>query len=262
MPDPRATSSEPGSDYHASPWCRSRWKRGLDLGCATVLSIVLLPLMVIVAFGVKLTSSGPVFFRQRRPGKNGAEFSILKFRTMVASADAKGPVLTRAADPRVTGFGRFLRKWKLDELPQLLNVLRGEMSFVGPRPQPSKLWKQPSIEKEAACVLSVRPGLSSQATLNFRNEEQLLAPLSPDEIEAVYMKHVMPVKVGMDLEYLRTATFFDDLRVIFKTAFRIFCHDQQKDLSLIKECLPMIEAGTRRGTLSKEEYATLADDGH
>jgi lipopolysaccharide/colanic/teichoic acid biosynthesis glycosyltransferase len=192
--------------------------------------------MAVVALGVKLTSGGPVFFRQRRPGKNGSEFSIVKFRTMVDSKHISGPVLTRACDPRVTSFGRHLRRWKIDELPQLFNVLAGDMSFVGPRPQPTKLWQQPSIQKQAVCVLSVRPGLTSQATLNFRNEEELLAPLSAEETEAVYMKHVMPLKLAMEIEYLRTATFLADFHLILKTALRIF-HYQKDDLP-IKASLP------------------------
>src|SRR5260370_10788029 len=221
--------------------------------------------MIVVAIGVKLASPGPVLFRQRRPGKNGSEFDILKFRTMVDGATIPGPVLTRAADPRVTWFGRHIRKGKLDEFPQLFNVLRGEMSLVGPRPQPTKLWKQPSIQKEAACVLSVRPGITSQATLNFRNEEELLAPLSPlppDEVEAVYTKHIMPLKLGMEVEYLRTATFLDDFRLILKTAFRIFLPQKQKDDSLIKESFPtMVQAARAAGADQHDEYVTAADHG-
>ena len=102
---------------------------------------------------------------------------------MVVNEESPGPVLTRADDPRVTWIGRRLRKWKLDELPQLLNVFHGDMSFVGPRPQPTKLWKDASIQEQASYVLSVRPGITSQATLNFRNEEELLAPLTSEEVE-------------------------------------------------------------------------------
>src|SRR5258708_37125908 len=126
------------SFYAASPWCNSAWKRGYDIFGAIFLLIVFLPLMIVVALGVKFTSRGSIFFRQRRPGKNGHEFSILKFRTMKADSGNAGPVLTQPADPMVTWFGRHMRKWKLDELTQLSNVLRGDMGFVGPRPEPTR----------------------------------------------------------------------------------------------------------------------------
>src|SRR5579884_1020608 len=173
--------------YFVSPWCNSPWKRGLDLLGAVILLLLLLPLMAIVAFAVKLTSPGPVFFKQRRPGKDGREFLILKFRTMLDCRRHAGPEVTRAEDPRVTWIGRYLRRWKLDELPQLFNVLSGHMSFVGPRPLATWVWQDPTIQSDAECVHSVRPGITSQATLAFRNEEEILAPLSMEELEEVYM---------------------------------------------------------------------------
>ena len=230
------------SSHPVSPWCNSFWKRGFDLAGAVLLLVVLLPLIVAIALAVKVTSTGPIFFRQRRPGKNGREFLVVKFRTMVDSTRQAGPVLTRASDPRVTRLGRYMRKWKLDELPQLINVLCGQMSFVGPRPQPTKLWTEPSIQKEAPCVLSVRPGITGQATLNFRNEEEILAPLSGDEVEAVYMKTIMPLKLKMDLDYLRKASFMSDLGVILRTILRI-CNREQEQANdlLIKKHLPVVD---------------------
>jgi lipopolysaccharide/colanic/teichoic acid biosynthesis glycosyltransferase len=197
--------------------------------------------MIAVALAVKLTSRGSVLYLQRRPGKNGREFSILKFRTMKAGSCNAGPVLTRAADPRVTWFGRYIRKWKLDELPQLFNVLRGDMSFVGPRPQATKLWKQLSIQEEASYVLSVRPGITSQATLNFRNEEELLAPLSSEELEEVYTTAIMPLKLKMDIECLQSASFSSDLRIVLKTMFRIFNRQEESNEILLKEYVPLLE---------------------
>lgn len=263
MPDQKATGSEPESDCSVSPWYRSAWKRLLDICAAVFLLIVVLPVMTVVAIGVKCTSRGPILFRQHRPGKNGSEFSIFKFRTMVHSAQSSGPVLTRSADPRITWFGQYLRRWKLDELPQLFNVVAGDMSFVGPRPQPTKLWQQPSIQKQAACVLSVRPGLTSQATLNFRNEEELLGMLglSPQETESVYMQHIMPLKLGMDLEYLRRATFLDDLNLLLRTTFRIFRREVPTDNSLIKECLPPALQARGRAGDPKKEYAAATEQG-
>src|ERR1700682_854791 len=215
-------NGQPESSYNVSPWCKSPWKRAFDLLSAIFLLLLFLPLMLAVALAVRLTSRGPVFFHQRRPGKNGREFSILKFRTMVDSRRNPGPVLTRAADPRVTWFGRHMRRWKLDELPQLWNVVAGDMSFVGPRPQPTRLWQQPAIQEAASCVLSVRPGITSQATLNFRHEEELLAPLSSEEVEDVYMRAIMPMKLKMETDYLQGAGFMSDLRIILKTTLRVF----------------------------------------
>jgi lipopolysaccharide/colanic/teichoic acid biosynthesis glycosyltransferase len=221
--------------YAASPWCSSPWKRGCDILGALLLLIVCLPIMITVALGVKLTSRGPVFFRQGRPGKNGREFSILKFRTMRDSRHHPGSAITLPYDPRVTLFGRFMRKWKLDELPQLLNVLRGDMSLVGPRPLPTSHWRQPFAQEEASCVLSVRPGITSQATLRFRNEEELLAPFSGEELEEVYMRAFMPVKLKIEFEYLQNASFTSDLSIVLKTAFRIFDRQEEGTDFVIRE---------------------------
>jgi lipopolysaccharide/colanic/teichoic acid biosynthesis glycosyltransferase len=227
--------------YTASPWCNSAWKRGYDIFGAILLLIVFLPLMIVVALGVKFTSRGPIFFRQRRPGKNGQEFSILKFRTMKAGSCHSGPALTRPCDPRVTLFGRFMRSWKLDELPQLFNVLRGDMSFVGPRPLPTSHWQQPIVQESADSILSVRPGITSQATLKFRNEEELLAPFSVEEVEEVYMKAFMPMKLRMDIEYLQSANLASDLGIVFKTMFRIFSRQVANNKILIKGSMPVLE---------------------
>jgi len=194
-------------------------------------------LILIVALAVKLTSAGPVLFKQKRPGKNGREFSILKFRTMIADAQQAGPVLTRAHDPRITSFGRYIRKWKLDELPQLFNVLRGDMSFVGPRPQPTRLWSEPSIREDVGLVLSVRPGITSHTTLVFRNEEDVLAPLSPDEVEEVYQRTLMPLKLKLEIQYLCKASFWGDLWIILRTIGRVFNRHEERD-GVLKEYLP------------------------
>jgi lipopolysaccharide/colanic/teichoic acid biosynthesis glycosyltransferase len=225
------------TDVLLSPWCNSVWHRLFDLFWALLLLIVSSPLMLVVALAVKVTSRGPVLFRQQRPGKNGAEFSILKFRTMVVTPPQSGPVLTRALDPRVTWLGRYIRKWKLDELPQLFNVLRGDMSFVGPRPQPTRLWTEPSIREDASVVLSVRPGVTSQATLVFRNEEEVLARFSGDEVEEVYVRTLMPLKLKIEIQYLCTASFVGDIRIILRTVGRVFNRREDED-HLLKEYLP------------------------
>ncbi len=222
---------------HISPWCNSIPKRTLDFIWAALLIVLFSLPMLVVAVLVKVTSPGPTLFRQRRPGRGGREFTILKFRTMSISDGSSGPMLTRAHDPRLTWIGRHLRKWKLDELPQLFNVLRGEMSFVGPRPQPTRLWKDPSIRKLAAVVLSVRPGITSEATLKFRNEETVLAPLSTEQVEEVYLRTLMPLKLRIEKEYLAAATFMSDCRVILRTVGRVLVPQEENDDLLSRELL-------------------------
>src|SRR5262249_52710775 len=137
---------------------------------------------------------------------------------------ACGPALTWTADRRVTGVGRFLRKWKLDELPQLFNVLRGDMSFVGPRPLPPALWNGHFMKEEAEFVLSVRPGITGHAAISFRNEEELFVPLSslpPVQAEEEYVRYIMPIKLALELEYLRKASFAGDCRIVFVTVLRV-----------------------------------------
>src|SRR5262249_39541198 len=156
---------------------------------------------------------------------------------------ACGPALTWTADPRVTAVGRFLRKWKLDELPQLFNVLRGDMSFVGPRPLPPALWSGHLLKEEAECVLSVRPGITGHAAINFRNEEELFVPLSslpPAQAEEEYVRHIMPVKLAMEAEYLRKASFSGDCRIIFATLVRVLNVNGKHDHSKIRESLSFV----------------------
>jgi lipopolysaccharide/colanic/teichoic acid biosynthesis glycosyltransferase len=222
---------------NASSWCNSGIKRAWDFFWSAFLLILLAPVLLATTVAVKLSSPGPVLFRQRRPGKGGREFTIYKFRTMVVNRQKAGPVLTKALDPRVTWLGRYLRKWKLDELPQLFNVLCGEMSFVGPRPQPTILWKEPSIKDDAALVLSVRPGITSTATLAFRNEEEVLAPIAYDRVEEVYLRTLMPLKLKMEVQYLGAASFRSDLKILMQTMGRIFRRRDQDD-ELLKRCLP------------------------
>lgn len=220
-----------------SSWCNSSGKRILDMFGAVILVAFFSMFMLLVAVAVKLTSCGPVLFRQRRPGRGGREFTILKFRTMKVSRGSVGPVLTRAQDPRLTWLGAHLRKWKLDELPQLFNVLRGDMSFVGPRPQPTRLWKEASIRELAGLVLSVRPGITSETTLKFRNEESVLAPLSSEDVEQVYLRTLMPLKLRMEKDYLADASFTSDCKVILRTVGRIIVPGTEDDGLLSRELL-------------------------
>jgi lipopolysaccharide/colanic/teichoic acid biosynthesis glycosyltransferase len=242
-----------------SPWCDSAYKRCFDIAGAAVLLVVLFPFMLVIGLAVWCTSPGPVLFRQLRTGKGGKEFYILKFRTMISGRRQNGPLLTRPADPRITPVGRVLRKWKLDEFPQLLNVLRGEMSFVGPRPLVTQTWEEPCIQEEASVVLSVRPGITSDATLNFHNEEAILAPLAFEHQEEAYMKAIMPLKLEMEINYLRNAGFASDQRIIVQTVLRVLGKSREYN-PLINE---RVSGATRGGFVGvverKREYSSAAD---
>ncbi|MBM3515138.1 MAG: sugar transferase [Alphaproteobacteria bacterium] len=188
-------------------------KRIFDFLSAGLALAILWPLFVVAAAAIKLSSSGPVFFRQERIGRSGHAFRIFKFRTM-REAIAGGPMITVADDPRVTHVGRWLRRFKLDELPQLINVMLGDMSLVGPRPEVAHyvaLW--PASEREL--ILSVRPGITDPASIKFRNEGEILARYA--DPEAAYREVILPEKVALYADYVRTASFADDISLIFKT---------------------------------------------
>lgn len=192
-------------------------KRPFDLVCALLGMLVLLPLFIPVAIAVKLGSPGPVFFRQERVGRFGVPFRIFKFRTMRVDAEQRGPQVSRGGDPRITAVGGFLRKYKLDELPQLLNVIRGEMSLVGPRPEvPRYVAAYPEAYRE---ILSVRPGITDFAAIEYRDENELLR--SADNPEAVYIETILPAKITLYQRYLREQSFGTDLRLIVQTLTKI-----------------------------------------
>ncbi len=196
----------------------SEWgRRAMDLFGAGLGIILLSPLWIIVAIAIKLDSPGPVFYRARRVGKNGEEFCLYKFRTMVTDADKLGPAITAAGDTRITRVGGFLRRTKIDELPQLINVMKGEMGLVGPRPEdPRYVALYTSEQRE---ILQVRPGITSAASLTYRNEEKLL---QGEQWEEIYQTEVLPAKLAIDLEYLRNRTLWSDLVLIVKTVWSMF----------------------------------------
>lgn len=192
-------------------------KRLFDIASSGAGLILLSPLLLALAVAVKLGSPGPIFYRANRVGRYGAPFKLLKFRSMVINADQIGPAVTGAADPRITRVGRFLRRTKLDELPQLINVLRGEMSVVGPRPEDPRYVALYTEEQRQ--VLNVRPGITSPASVAYRNEEAMLVD---DDWEKYYVEQIMPAKLAVDLEYARNASLWRDVRVILGTLRALF----------------------------------------
>jgi len=192
------------------------FKRLFDIATSTAGLILLSPLLVILAILVRLDSPGPIFYGAARVGRYGKIFKLFKFRSMIVNADQVGPGVTGACDPRITRAGRFLRRTKLDELPQLFNVLRGEMSIVGPRPEDPRYVAFYTDEHRQ--VLNVRPGITSPASVVYRNEEAMLIG---DNWEQHYIKTVMPAKLKIDLEYSKSATIWGDLRIIWVTFMAI-----------------------------------------
>jgi lipopolysaccharide/colanic/teichoic acid biosynthesis glycosyltransferase len=188
-------------------------KRAFDLASSAVGLVLLAPLLAMVACCIKLTSRGPVLYRQIRIGRNGRPFSILKFRSMAERASAEDRSITVAGDPRVTKIGKLLRRYKIDELPQLWNVLRGDMSLVGPRPEVPIYISYYTPEQRT--VLSARPGITDPASLAYRHEEELLA--THCEPERFYRTEILPDKLARNRAYLRNVTLQNDLVIILET---------------------------------------------
>jgi len=188
-------------------------KRALDLVISIPGLILLSPLLLLLALWIKLDSRGPVLYRGKRVGIHGWPFLMYKFRTMVMGAEQRGPAVTYRDDPRITKAGRFLRRAKLDELPQLLNVIRGEMSLVGPRPEdPSYVALYTSEQRQ---VVTVKPGITGPTQLEYRDEASMLHGESVDE---EYVTRIMPEKLKLDLEYVRTRSLLLDLKILWRTA--------------------------------------------
>ncbi len=194
-----------------SPWAQSSAKRIFDCLCALSALPLLVPVFLVIALSVRLTSSGPVFFLQKRMGRHGRIFTILKFRTMIHATHKAHHPVTTACNQRFTPAGSFLRRWKLDELPQLLNVLRGDMSLIGPRPK---------IPEHVISSLTCRPGITGAATIAFALEEELLDRVPMHCLESWYHHVVLPAKCRIDVEYMAHATFLSDLKLIFDTILR------------------------------------------
>jgi lipopolysaccharide/colanic/teichoic acid biosynthesis glycosyltransferase len=193
-------------------------KRVFDIGVSAAGLIILLPLFLLLALLIKLDSRGPVFFKQTRMGRGFRPFFIYKFRTMKTGSEATGRLITIGEDPRITRVGRFLRKAKLDELPQLINVLKGEMSFVGPRPEVPRFVEL--FHRDYAEILTVRPGITDLASLKYRDEATLLD--RADNPEEEYVMRVLPDKIRLAKDYLRCSSLVFDLSLMAKTLFKLF----------------------------------------
>ena len=202
-----------------------RGKRILDIVLSSIGLLLLLPLITLVAVLVRCTSPGPAFYRQERVGRFGKTFQIVKFRSMVVNADKCGLSITKAGDSRVTRVGTFLRKWKIDELPQLWNVFRGEMSLVGPRPElPLYVSTYTTDQRE---VLSVTPGITDIASICYRDEEAILA--SAGDADDLYRKVVLPHKLMLNRQYIRTISFGMDIKLILKTLALLLFPSRDKE---------------------------------
>lgn len=193
-------------------------KRSFDIVVSVVMLFALSPLLVLIAFAIKCTSPGTILYKGRRAGRGGLPFCILKFRTMVPNAETLGGISTPDDDPRVTRIGRTLRKYKLDELPQLFNVLKGEMSLVGPRPEViSEVELYTPAERE---LFTLRPGMTDWASIKFRNEGEILKG-SP-EPHQTYREKIRPEKIRLGLRYAENHSLLVDLRILFATAKALF----------------------------------------
>lgn len=192
-------------------------KRFFDVVASGIGLILLSPLFVILAIWIKCDSTGPVFYRQIRVGRNNRDFQLLKFRSMRVGSDKKGHITVGGRDPRITRSGYYIRKYKLDEFPQLINVLKGDMSLVGPRPEVRKYVDMYTTEQRR--VLAVRPGITDYASIVYMDENRLLGQSSnPDK---TYVEDIMPAKIELNMRYINHPTLFEYFKLIFLTIFKI-----------------------------------------
>lgn len=218
-------------------------KRAFDLLGSMLGLLVLSPVLFFIALLIKVGSKGPVWYRGLRVGRSGVPFRIFKFRTMVANADKIGASSTPDNDPRITRVGRFLRKYKLDELPQLINVLVGEMSLVGPRPQVP--WAVELYRDEEKALLTLRPGITDYASIRFSNEADILrGSLDPDKD---YLEKIAPEKIRLGLEYVRNRNLWVDMRIISATLWGLVGGNPESLLLIPRGQNVSIETSSHRG---------------
>ena len=194
-------------------------KRFFDIIVSFFGLIIVSPILGVIAILIKISSPGPVFYRGTRTGRAGKSFNIFKFRTMVKNAEVLGGPSTASDDPRLTKIGKFLKKYQLDELPQLINVLKGEMSLVGPRPE-VKMYVDMMTDEERKTILSIKPGMTDLASLWDFHEGEILRG-SPDP-EKTYQEKIRPTKIKLQLEYVKNRSFLLDLKIILKTVLKVF----------------------------------------
>ena len=192
-------------------------KRCFDIIVSLIAIIILLPILLLIALWIKIDSRGSIIYKQIRVGKGGRDFGIFKFRTMHPDSDIKGLLTVGGRDPRITNAGYLLRKYKLDELPQLFNVLKGDMSLVGPRPEVRKYVSRYSDEQLK--VLSVKPGITDFASIHYSNENEILAKSANPE--QTYVQEIMPHKLALNLKYIQEAGIITDLKIIAGTVAKI-----------------------------------------
>lgn len=193
-------------------------KRITDLVFAFIMTVVLIIPIAVISIAVKATSEGPVFYRQERVTKYGKIFRIFKFRTMIVNADKLGSLVTTDGDSRVTKIGKFLRKYRLDELPQIFNVWTGDMTVVGTRPEVKKYVD--CYEKEYLATLLMPAGITSLASVKFKDEEKLLN--NSEDVDKTYIEKVLPLKMEYNLSYIKKFSFFYDIKLIIKTVLEVF----------------------------------------
>lgn len=230
-----------------SPWVTSGAKRLFDCFCVLLALPLLLPVFLLVSLAIRLTSPGPVLFLQKRIGRYGRCFTIFKFRTMSHSPHGGRSEVTTVENQTFTPVGPFLRRFKLDELPQLLNVLRGDMSLVGPRPK---------LPAHQTVPLDCRPGITGAATIAFAREEQFLACLRTHDLDDYYHSVVLPAKIRLDAEYMSRATLFSDLKLIIDSASRRWDSEVMSHLLGLEE--DAIENAARKSRQSRIDSASLA----
>ena len=191
--------------------------RFFDFILSLVGLVVLAPIFIILAIWIKIDSKGPVFYKQVRVGQNGIDFGLFKFRSMVVDADKKGLITVGGRDPRITRSGYFIRKYKLDELPQLINVLVGDMSLVGPRPEVRKYVDLYTDEQQK--VLSVKPGITDYASIEYMDENEILGKSS--DPEKTYIEEIMPEKIKYNMKYIQNKNLFEYFKIILSTVLKI-----------------------------------------
>ena len=214
---PISSSEKPAANIEARP-VQGVLKRAMDLVVGSAALVVFSPAIAFTALRIKREDGGPVFYRAPRVGRDGKPFRMFKFRTMVVNADRIGGPSTAADDPRLTRVGHSIRKYKLDEIPQLINVVLGEMSLVGPRPEIQHYVDMYSPEERR--LLSVRPGITDWASIRYRNEGEIL--LGASDPEAAYMEKIRPGKIRLGLEYVQRQSLLTDIKILAQTARAIF----------------------------------------